>query len=531
MKNPISASRTLVQCFCSFFLLIFFTSQIIGQKGIRLNTTDAYDGYVLCTADNGSTFLLDNCGEIVNTWTNTFPRYYCRLTEEGNLIFNSNNRIIERDWNNNTVNTININASDLVLDYEVMKLENGNFLAACRRLRSNQYFNNLGWSPSNPTPDRTDGVVEIDANGNIVWEWNIGDHTIQDMNSSVSNFGNIGEHPELVDINAISNFDWVFGESFMINSIDYNPELDQILLSVRKMSEIMVIDHSTTTQEAKGSTGGESGKGGDMLYRWGNPQNYAQGNESDRVLYFQHNPNWVKYEEHKGKIIVYNNGLDRFVPGAGTISSVHIVAPPIIGSGSYMLEEGEAYEPNSPDITIDKVNTGNQFYSGYTSGAQVLPNGNIYITVGITADFMEVKTDGTVVWDYSLANAVYIFRTEQYSRDFPGFEGKDMTANGTVEFPSSSYNCELFTSTEDISNPDFFSIHFDQISNYLTIQNLEANDNTLEIRNLQGQLVQFHQDVSLRDQFSLINLSTGIYFITLHDNNTYKRTTYEVFKY
>ena len=357
MKNPISASSTFVLFYSSLFFLLCFTSSAFGQKGIRLNTPEAFDGYKLCTADNGRTYLLDNCGEIVNTWFNTFPRYYCRLTEEGDLIYINGNNIIVKDWNSNIVGTISVNSSNLVLTYEVMKLENGNYLAACRRIRDAEYFKSIGWNLNNSVADRTDGVVEIDPSGNIVWEWNIGDHTIQDVKSSVSNYGNISEHPELVDVNAISEFDWNFQESFMINGIDYNQELDQILLSVRKVSEIMVIDHSTTTEEAKGSAGGNSGKGGDFLYRWGNPQNYGQGNESDRVLYYQHNPNWVKYGDHKGKIIVYNNGLDRIVPGAGTISSVHIVDPPVTGSGNYTLSQGEAFEPISADITIDKVST------------------------------------------------------------------------------------------------------------------------------------------------------------------------------
>jgi hypothetical protein len=57
-----------------------------------------------------------------------------------------------------------------------------------------------------------------------------------------------------------------------MNSIDYNPTFDQIAMSVRGNSEVWIIDHSTTTAQAKGHTGGKYGKGGDLLYRYGNPE-------------------------------------------------------------------------------------------------------------------------------------------------------------------------------------------------------------------------------------------------------------------
>jgi hypothetical protein len=37
---------------------------------------------------------------------------------------------------------------------------------------------------------------------------------------------------------------------------------------------LWVIDHQTTTAQAASHTGGRYNKGGDLLYRWGNPQTY-----------------------------------------------------------------------------------------------------------------------------------------------------------------------------------------------------------------------------------------------------------------
>jgi hypothetical protein len=78
-----------------------------------------------------------------------------------------------------------------------------------------------------------------------------------------------------------------------VNSVSYNAKLDQILISVRSFNEFWIIDHSVTTKEAAGHTGGRSGKGGDLLYRWGNPSAYRAGKTSDQKLFAQHDAHWI----------------------------------------------------------------------------------------------------------------------------------------------------------------------------------------------------------------------------------------------
>ncbi|HAA87568.1 MAG TPA: hypothetical protein DCE22_04880, partial [Verrucomicrobiales bacterium] len=103
---------------------------------------------------------------------------------------------------------------------------------------------------------------------NIVWEWHLWDHLIQDVDSSIVNYGIVSEHPELQDINFGNvgsnqgpggpNADWKH-----FNALAYNEELDQIAISSRHHGEVYIIDHSTTTEEAAGHNGGNAGKGGD----------------------------------------------------------------------------------------------------------------------------------------------------------------------------------------------------------------------------------------------------------------------------
>src|SRR5207244_3463212 len=135
------------------------------------------------------------------------------------------------------------------------------------------------------------------------------------------NYGNVAEHPELVNINygedalapimatkdgadklkAIGyvgantgprqprvNSDWTH-----CNCVAYNQDLDQVVVSVHGFSEFWIIDHSTTTAGAASHSGGRSGKGGDLLYRWGNPRAYRSGTAADQRLFAQHNAHWI----------------------------------------------------------------------------------------------------------------------------------------------------------------------------------------------------------------------------------------------
>ena len=162
-----------------------------------------------------------------------------------------------------------------------------------------------------------EAVLEIEPVGsndaNIVWEWHIWDHLVQDVDPELPNYGVVSDHPELQDVNygtvgsnggpGGSNADWKH-----FNAIAYNEELDQIALSSRHHDEIYIIDHSTTTEEASGHTGGNSGMGGDYLYRWGNPMNYGRGTSNDQKLKSQHGVHWIPDNfPGGGNLLIFNN--------------------------------------------------------------------------------------------------------------------------------------------------------------------------------------------------------------------------------
>jgi signal peptidase I len=246
------------------------------------------------------------------------------------------------------------------------------------------------------TPDK---IIEVKqtgpTSGDVVWEWHVWDHLIQDYDSSKDNYGVVGDHPELIDIN--------FGEDFVgdwlhTNSLDYNSTFDQILIDVHNFNEVWVIDHSTTTEEAADHTGGHYGHGGDLLYRWGNPQAYDRGTSSDQILYGQHDASWIKPGyPGAGDVLVFNNGYNR--PG-GDYSTVDEFTPPIDVEGNYYLEPGSAYGPENLTWSYT-ANPPGSLYSQVFGGALRLKDGNTLICDGIPGEFFEVTPDESVVWQWT----------------------------------------------------------------------------------------------------------------------------------
>jgi hypothetical protein len=246
-------------------------------------------------------------------------------------------------------------------------------------------------------PDR---IVEIEPtgpmSGTIVWEWHAWDHLIQDFDSGAPGFGVVADHPERIDLNYPPENPGASGDWLHTNAIDCNSELDQIAISVLQFDEIWIIDHSTTTQEAAGSSGGNSGKGGDLLYRWGNPRAYDTGTVADQQLFGMHDVTWIEPGlPGAGNLLLFNNGEDR--PG-GPFSSVDELVPPVDAQGQYTLVPGSAYGPADPLWTYsDPV----VFYSSIMSGAQRLASGNTLICEATAGRLFEVTAVGDVVWDYT----------------------------------------------------------------------------------------------------------------------------------
>lgn len=427
------------------------------QTGLNLyDPSKSYWGYTLfAPIASTSTYLIDNWGGLVHEWQGSYnPALSVYLLGSGNLLRTASlgtnatytmrggmpaggaGGRVEEIAPDGTVLWAFEYSRDMgyLLHHDVQMLPNGNVLMIAWGYKTSAEATQAGRNPSLLRDGELwpDHIIEVSPNSNfggtVVWQWDVWDHLIQDYDPSAPNYGVVSSHPELVDLNFASMggpADWMH-----VNSIDYNAVFDQILLSVKNFSEIWVIDHSTTTAEARGHGGGNSGKGGDLLYRWGNPLAYGAGTSSEQLLFSQHDAQWVEAGlPGQGNMLVFNNGMGR--PG-GNYSSVEEITPPVDSNGNYALTSA-AYGPLSPTWSYTALSK-SSFYSTNVSGAERLPNGNTLICEGASGRVFEVTAANEVVWEYvnpeSTRNT--IFRAYRYGVGYTGLSGLDLTAYGAV---------------------------------------------------------------------------------------------------
>ncbi len=413
---------------------------------------EAFDGPTLISPlGSNSSYLIDLDGTTLATWGGSCtPAAIAYLLEDGSVLRpcrdpggsfqtgGSGGRIQWIDGDDNLIWDYLFSDSDHQQHHDIEPLPNGNVLLLAWELKTQAEAVAAGRQSSNgeiwPTL-----IVEVQpdgaSGGNIVWEWHLWDHLVQEADPTASNYAVVADHPELLDINQgnVSNGDWVHA-----NAIDYSSELDQIVFSSRTMSEIYVIDHSTTTAEASGHSGGNSGLGGDILYRWGNPQVYGRGNSGDQYFFGQHGVIWIDSGlPGEANLLVFNNG-DR--PGPNNdFSSVDEIVPPIDASNHYQIAAGEPFGPTATVWTYSDPGT---FYADHIGGAYRLPNGNTLICEGTTGTIFEVTDNGSTVWTYVASGNVH--RAPRYWDGYwepnnlfaDGFETGDTSAWTTISNPN-----------------------------------------------------------------------------------------------
>jgi len=407
-------------------------------RGLITKEAGVAPGYVLFGPIlSDRTYLIDNDGRVIHEWKSAYSGSGGYLLPNGNLLRTGRDPdalhfraggvsgiVQEIAWDGTVVWEWRLSDRNKILHHDIAPLPNGNILAIAWEVKTQQEALRVG-RRADTVPEQglhPDFVLEIRPlppdDASIVWEWHVWDHLVQNQDPKAPDYGEPAEHPGRLDINALAaapnlsakelerlkalgymppdaKLQDLDSDFLHINSIDYNATLDQFVLSVPELGEIWIVDHSTTTAKARGSSGGRAGRGGDLLYRWGNPAVYGRGVLSSQRLFYQHDARWIPDGfPGAGDLTIFNNGRNRTDGGPSTVEQI---AAPLRSDGRYTLESGKAYGPTalawSWALPLDR-------FAPFISGAERQPNGNTLVCSGPGGILLEVSAEGRIVWEY-----------------------------------------------------------------------------------------------------------------------------------
>jgi hypothetical protein len=387
-----------------FILLLQFVSTV---------TAALSEGYVLCGTDGGrTTYLLNGNGEVAYTWKHTTQSGYSMYLYDNGLLLRTTqvtDNILSGaipaqggmeivDPSGKAVWSYRLADNKYHAHHDVKILPNGNILGCAFEVRSQQEIEDNHVEPSGSSLGLKKSILaemifELDtATKQIVWEWHIWDHVVEKEQAAA--------HPELFsgDLGPLLINQWVH-----LNGIDYCPHRNLIVFTSRLFSEVYVIDHSTTTSEAATNSGGNHGKGGAILYRWGKPLNYKMSEPTQ--VNCLHSPTWIpEGYPGEGNILFFHNNVTSTTMGRLGPSQVIELVLPLDSDGRFIRPDNAPFGPPAPSWLY---NPGDDFHSGYCSSAMRMPNGNTFVHESLPLDggnsrFREVASDGSVVWLHQL---------------------------------------------------------------------------------------------------------------------------------
>src|SRR5262245_53430721 len=248
--------------------------------GVLLSDSRAFPGYNLINPSGKSTYLYDNEGRVVHSWTSEYPGGVAYLLDNGHLFRTAEatnrdqrfkgpaiaGRLQEFDWDGNLVWDLEYHSQKRLPHHDAIKSPNGNALLICWEMVEEKEAVAQGRRAETVKDShlQPDCLVEIrptgPKTGEIVWEWRSWDHLIQDRDRTKPNYGKVADHPERIDLNYIQGDDDpaaqpvpakaeptngpakdapkkqekrppVDPDWMHVNAVAYNPDLDQIALS------------------------------------------------------------------------------------------------------------------------------------------------------------------------------------------------------------------------------------------------------------------------------------------------------------
>jgi hypothetical protein len=378
-----------------------------------VTTANAYT--LFSPMQSTESYLIDELGNTVHSWQSAYrPGLSVYLLESGELLrpgvvsnkpttfqgqYGGSAGVIEiLDWQSNIVWSTTLATDTYLSHHDVEQLPNGNILAIVWEAKSAAEATALGRTTVAGDTLWADAVYEICrasvgnscSDGEIVWRWSSWDHIVQDVDSSITStyVTDISAHSDKINLNyttGLASSDWTH-----VNSVDYNAESDEIVISARSFSEYWIIDHSDASQG--------------ILARVGNPAAYNATGEQQ--LFSQHDVQWIDQGlPGAGNLLVFNNGANR---PDGDYSSVDEFC-----DQSSSCTAGELLSSYSEGVS-------GEFYADHISGAQRLESGNTLVCEGTEGRLFEYNSSHEIVWEYIYGSE--IFRATRYESDYAGLE-------------------------------------------------------------------------------------------------------------
>jgi len=488
----------------------------LSFSSLYAQTSTEFDGYALYNQQNQNTaYLIDKDGDIAHSWNCNLPcNYTVLLKSNGNIVrgaVNPNNSLggaaeggrVQEIAPDGSIVWEFTYSNNSYLSHHDITIVNDNVLLTAWEVKSTSELTQAGFDDASGDKWPTH-FVEVANNGSgggqIVWEWHLWDHMIQDHDSSKDNFGVVADNPQLMDINMLPEMGGGpgpgpggnSGDWFHVNGVNYNADLDQIAFSSRHASEVFIIDHSTTSEEAATHFGGNSNQGGDLLYRWGNPSNYGAPG-SQQIASAVHDVRWITNDgrPNGGFLQFYNNN-----GGGNSTSTVDAIETPRNGY-NYDLVPGQAYGPSS----YDWRHTCNGYASGQSSHNS-MSNGNTFVNMsggqGGSGYMYESDSDGNVVWQYNAGGTPKAFR----------YECKDLGIIALLDNP-----CVIEETAIAENELLKLQISPNPSTGVFNITGIESKDFTITIANAFGQMLKTQQS----SRIDLTDCASGLYFVHYTD--------------
>jgi hypothetical protein len=341
----------------------------VVSQGVTISKGGVQPGYVVFAARDGMVYSIDAQGQAVRRWSSPergTEMGYTRPLRNGNLLGRLQKRrpdgglpdvddadIVEMTQAGRIV--WKYADAERVLHHDQERISNGNTLIACSK--------EIRVPAISRFPLKDDCIIEVDASGKVVWEWQTADHfdelgLSQETRAVIAAGREVGGGWDWAHMNSASPIPATAGHT------DARFKPGNVMISLRYINTVLVVDRET----------------GKIVWR----ANTTIGQHHAHML-----PSGVP---GTGNVLVFDNGFLAPISNPQRISSrVNSRVLEINPLTMAIVSEYTAEKSGRPIWT---------FFSNFISSVQRQPNGNTLICEGANGRIFEVTPAGEIVWEY-----------------------------------------------------------------------------------------------------------------------------------